>query len=142
MSISLNTNTADTSAVYDLGVSGKNLFNCVVVRRSGEQTEADLRSQTKVNPIRFATVASLRSSGEACGQSHNRYLSQTSYMGEKWAVGDGWGGNAGKVSYGSVETCAGRNPCKRGRTEVRAAIVAKKLWSRWKSYGSGWKKLG
>ncbi len=27
--------------------------NCVVVRRGGEQPEADLRSQTKVNPIRW-----------------------------------------------------------------------------------------
>ena len=100
--------------------------NCVVVRRGGEQPEADLRSQTKVNPIRFSTAASLRASGEASGRSHIHFLSQTSYKGEKWAVGDGWGGNAGKVSYGSVETCAGRNPFRRGRVGVRAAIVAKK----------------
>jgi hypothetical protein len=83
--------------------------NCVVVRRGGEQPEADLLA-----------------SGEASGQSHIRFLSQTSYKGEKRAVGDGWGGNAGKVSYGSVETCAGRNPFRRGRAGVRAAIVAKK----------------
>ena len=100
--------------------------NCVVVRRGGEQPEADLWSQTKVNPIRFSTAASLRASGEASGRSHIHFLSQTSYKGEKWAVGDGWGGNAGKVSYGSVETCAGRNPFRRGRVGVRAAIVAKK----------------
>jgi hypothetical protein len=100
--------------------------NCVVVRRGGEQPEADLRSQTKVNPIRFATAASLRASGEASGQSHIHFLSQTSYKGEKWAVGDGWGGNAGKVSYGSIEICAGRNPFRRDRVGVRAAIVAKK----------------
>jgi hypothetical protein len=30
------------------------------------------------------------------------------------------------VSYGSVETCAGRNPFRRDRAGVRAAIVAKK----------------
>jgi hypothetical protein len=30
------------------------------------------------------------------------------------------------VTYGSVETCAGRNPFRRGRVGVRAAIVAKK----------------
>jgi hypothetical protein len=100
--------------------------NCVVVRRGGEQPEADLRSQTKVNPIRFATAASLLASGEASGKSHIRFLSHFSYKGEKRAVGDGWGGNAGKVSYGSVETCAGRNPFRRGRVGVRAAIVAKK----------------
>ena len=100
--------------------------NCVVVRRGGEQPEADLWSQTKVNPIRFSTAASLRASGEASGKSHIRFLTHSSYRGEKRAVGDGWGGNAGKVSYGSVENCLGRNPRKRGRTEVRAAIVVKK----------------
>ena len=100
--------------------------NCVVVRRGGEQPEADLWSQTKVNPIRFSTAASLRASGEASGQSHIRFLTHSSYRGEKRAVGDGWGGNAGKVSYGSVENCLGRNPRKRGRTEVKAAIVVKK----------------
>ena len=100
--------------------------NCVVVRRGGEQPEVDLRSQTKVNPIRFATAASLLASGEACGNSHIRFLSHSSYKGEKRAVGDGWGENARKVSYGSVENCPGRKPRKRGRTEVRAAIVVKK----------------
>ena len=85
-----------------------------------------MRSQTKVNPIRFATAASLLASGEACGNSHIRFLSHPSYKGEKRAVGDGWGENARKVSYGSVENCPGRKPRKRGRTGVRAAIVAKK----------------
>ena len=100
--------------------------NCVVVRRGGEQPEADLWSQTKVNPIRFATAASLRGNGEASGKSDIRFLIHSSYRWEKRAVGDGWGGNAGKVSYGSIENCPGRNPRKRGRTEVRAAIVVKK----------------
>jgi len=100
--------------------------NCVVVRRGGEQPEADLWSQTKVNPIRFATAASLRGIGEASGKSDIRFLIHSSYRWEKRAVGDGWGGNAGKVSYGSIENCLGRNPRKRGQTEVRAAIVVKK----------------
>jgi hypothetical protein len=100
--------------------------NCVVVRRGGEQPEADLWSQTKVNPIRFATAASLRASGEASGHSHIHFLLHFSYKGEKRAVVDGWGENAGKVSYGSVETCVGRNPFRRDRAGVRAAIVAKK----------------
>jgi hypothetical protein len=101
--------------------------NCIVVRRGGEQPEADLRSQTKVNPIRFATAASLRGIGEASGKSNIRFLTHSSYNREKRAVGDGWGGNAGKVSYGSIENCAGRKARKRNRTEVRAAIVVKKL---------------
>ena len=71
--------------------------NCVVVRRGGEQPEADLRSQTKVNPIRFTTTASLLASGEACRMSGNRFLPHPSYTGEKRASVDGWGGNAGKV---------------------------------------------
>ena len=100
--------------------------NCVVVRRGGEQPEADLRSQTKVNPIRFATAASLLASGEASGQSHIRFLSHFSYKGEKRAVVDGWGENAGKVTCGSIEICSGRNPRERSRAEVRAIIVVMK----------------
>jgi len=100
--------------------------NCVVVRRGGEQPEADLRSQTKVNPIRPSTVASLLGKGEACCMSGNRFLPHPSSTGEKRTVGGGWGENAGKVSCGSIEICTGRNPRKRGRTEVRAAIVVLK----------------
>ena len=70
--------------------------NCVVASRGGEQPEADLRAQTKVNPIRFTTAASLRASGEACRMSGNRFLPHPSYTGEKRAVVDGWGENAGK----------------------------------------------
>ena len=98
--------------------------NCVAVRRGGKQPEADLRSQTKVNPIRFTTTASLRVNGEACRTSGNRFLPHPSLKGEKRVVVDGWGENAGKVSCGSVENCPGRNPRKRIRAEVRAVIVA------------------
>ena len=100
--------------------------NCVVARRGGEQPEADLRSQIKVNPIRFATAASLLASGEACRASGNRVLSNHSFTGERRAVVDGWGENAGKGSCGSVENCPGRNSRKRSRAEVRVAIVAMK----------------
>ena len=97
--------------------------NCVVARRGGEQPEADLRSQTQVNPFRFTTTASLLANGEACRMSGNRFLPHPSSTGEKRAVVDGWGENAGKVSCGSVEICPGRNPRKRSRAEVRAVIV-------------------
>lgn len=100
--------------------------NCVVVRRGGEQPEADLRSQTKVNPIRFATTASLRPIGEVCRMGGNRFLPHPSFTGEKRVVVDGWGENAGKVSCGRVEICLGRNPRERSRAEVRASIVAMK----------------
>ena len=100
--------------------------NCVVARRGGEQPEADLRSQTKVNPVRFTTTASLRAIGEACCMSGNCFLPHPSYTGEKRVVVDGWGENAGKVSCGSVEICPGRNPRKRSRAEVRAAIIVMK----------------
>ena len=92
------------------------------MRRGGEQPEADLRSQTKVNPFRFTATASLRAIGEACRMSGNRFLPHPSFTGEKRVVGDGWGENAGKVSCGSVESCPGRNPRERDRAEVRAAI--------------------
>ena len=100
--------------------------NCVVARRGGEQPEADLRSQTRVNPIRFTTTASLRVTGEAYRMSGNRFLPHPSHTGEKRAVVDGWGENAGKVSCGSVEICPGRNPRERSRAEVRAVVVAMK----------------
>ena len=100
--------------------------NCVVVRRGGEQPEADLRSQTKVNPIRFTTTASLLGNGEACRTSGSRFPLHPSSTREKRVVVDGWGENAGKVSCGSVEICPGRNPRERNRTEVRAAIVVVK----------------
>ena len=100
--------------------------NCVVARRGGEQPEADLRSQTKVNPIRFTTVASLLANGEACRMSGNRFLPHPSFTGEKRTIVDGWGENAGKVSCGRVEICPGRNSRKRNRAEVRAVIVVMK----------------
>ena len=77
--------------------------NCVVARRGGEPPEADLRSQTQVNPIRFTATASLLASGEACRMSGNRFLSHPSFTGEKRVVVDGWGEDAGKVSCGRVE---------------------------------------
>ena len=100
--------------------------NCVVVRRGGEQPEADLRSQIKVNPIRFTATVSLRATGEACRMSGNRFLPHPSSTGEKRAAVDGWDENAGKVSWGNVESCPGRNPRERSRAEVRAAIRAVK----------------
>ena len=100
--------------------------NCVVARRGGEQPEADLRSQTRVNPIRFTTAASLLASGEACRTSGNRFPPHPSFTGEKRAVVDGWGENAGKVSCGRVESCPGRNSRKRSRAAVRVAIVVMK----------------
>ena len=100
--------------------------NCVAVRRGGEQPEADLRSQTKVNPIRFTTTASLRANGEACRTSGNHLSRHPSFNGKRWVVVDGWGENAEKVSYGSIEICSGRKSRKRHRAEVRAAIVVKK----------------
>ncbi len=45
--------------------------------------EADLRSQTRVNPFRFTTTASLRTIGKACRMSGNRFLLHLSFTGEK-----------------------------------------------------------
>jgi hypothetical protein len=86
--------------------------NCVVVRRGGEQPEADLRSQTRVNPIRFTTAASLLASGEACRKSGNRFLPHPSSTGEKRVVGDGWCENAGKVSCGRALDLSGQESAR------------------------------
>jgi len=100
--------------------------NCVVARRGGEQPEADLRSQTQVNPIRFTTTASHRVTGEACRMSGYRSGQDPSLHARERVVVDGWGENAGKVSCGSVENCSGRNPRERNRAEVRAIILVMK----------------
>ncbi len=98
--------------------------NCVVVRRGGEEPEADLWSQIPVNPIRFTTAASLPGNGEACRASGNRFPLHPSSTREKRAVVDGWGENAGKVSCGRVESRPGRNPRERGRAAVSLPAVA------------------
>ena len=100
--------------------------NRVAARRGGEQPEADPWSRTQVNPIRSATTASLPANGEACRQSGDCLPPHPSLKGEKQVVGDGWGGNAGKVSWWTVESCPGRKPRERLRAAVRAAIVVRK----------------
>ncbi len=95
--------------------------NCVVARRGGEQPEADLRSQTNVNPFRFTTTASLRLTGEAYRMSGNRFLPHLSSTGEKRVVGDGWGENAGKVSCGRALDLLGQESARAepGRSQSR-----------------------
>jgi hypothetical protein len=100
--------------------------NCVAVRRGGEQPEADPQTQTKVKPIRPATLASLLGKGEACGASHDRSDREASLKVRIAGVEGGWAGYAGKLSWWTVETCAGRRPLRRFRAGVRAAIVAGK----------------
>ena len=100
--------------------------NCVAARRGGEQPEADPRSRTQVNPIRLPATASLLANGEACrgsGDPSGRHPSSKARAG---VAGDGWGGNAGKVSWRTVESCPGRTPRQRRRAAVRAAVVALK----------------
>ena len=97
--------------------------NCVVVRRGGEQPEAELRSQTRVNPIRFTTTASLLASGEACRMSGNRFLPHPSFTGRNgllWMVGVR---TQRRYHVEAPEICSGRNPRERSRAEVRAVIV-------------------
>ena len=100
--------------------------NCVVARRGGKQPEVDPRSQTPVNPIRPAVAASLQANGEACRESGDRSGRHPSSKVRMRAAGGDWGGNAGKVSCGSMEICPGRKPRQRCRAEVSAAIRARK----------------
>lgn len=100
--------------------------NCVAARRGGEQPEAKAQTRTQVKPIRPSTMASLLDNGEACGQSHNRTDRHDSSKVRGRIVGGGWAGYAWKLSWRTVEACAGRSPRKRTRAGVRAAIVAVK----------------
>ena len=100
--------------------------NCVAARRGGEQPEADLRSQRKLNPIRPVAAASPRGTGEASCVSGYRSDRHSSSKVKDWAVMGGWGENAGKVTCGSTEICPDRTLRRQCRAEVRAAIVAMK----------------
>ena len=100
--------------------------NCVAARRGGEQPEADLRSQTKVNLIRPTPVASLRSDGEASranGHRTSRTFSSQGWIG-RWRVVEVR--TQGRSHGRSMETHPDRTPRKRSRAGVRAAIVASK----------------
>jgi hypothetical protein len=107
--------------------------NCVAVRRGGEQPEAKPQTQTQVKPIRPPTMASLLANGEACGASRDRPDRHNSSQVRDRIVAGGWAGYAGKLSWWTVESCAGRNLQERVRTEVRAAIVA---WKRGNARGA------
>jgi hypothetical protein len=100
--------------------------NCVVVRRGGEQPEAEPQTQTKVKPIRPVTVASLRICGEACRRLCNRPARHPSSKGRGRTVGGVWAGYVGKFSWWTAETCRCRNPREREPVGVRAAIVVKR----------------
>jgi hypothetical protein len=107
--------------------------NCVAARRGGEQPEAKPQTQTQVKPIRPPTMASQLANGEACGASHDRTDRHDSSKVRERIVAGGWAGYAGKLSWWTVESCAGRNPQERVRAEVRAAIVA---WKRGNALGA------
>lgn len=100
--------------------------NCVAERRGGEQLEADLRSQTKVNTIRPTVAANLLADGEACWASGGHDKPRHSYKEKSWATEGSWCENAGKVPCGSNETHGKQEPEKESMG-VRAAIVVKKL---------------
>jgi hypothetical protein len=107
--------------------------NCVAARRGGEQPEAKAQTRTQVKPIRPSTMASQLANGEACGASHDRTDRHDSSKVRKRIVGGGWAGYVWKLSWWTVESCAGRNPQERVRAEVRAAIV---VWKRGNARGA------
>jgi hypothetical protein len=100
--------------------------NCVAARRGGEQPAAEPWSQTKVNRIRLRKVESLLVKGEARRESGNRSVPLPSSMGWDRAFRGGCGGNVAKGLCVSDDTCPDRTARMRGRTGVRAAIVALK----------------
>lgn len=83
--------------------------NCVVVRRGGEQLEADLRSQTLVNPIRLWQGTSLRGIGEVWSASCESHAWDLPESVQCDPCLSGWGENAGKGWCLNGETCVGRS---------------------------------
>ena len=100
--------------------------NCVAVRRSGEQPEANLSSQSsqtrRLNPIRPVGVASLRRRGEALALSLPEAITKHDHTIAKDSEG-GWDEKAGKAEQLSVEILPGATE---SGEEVRALIVALK----------------
>jgi len=84
--------------------------NCVAVRRSGEQPEANLSSQSsqtrRLNPIRPVGVASLRRRGEALALSLPEAITKHDHTIAKDSEGV-WDGKAKKAEQLSVEILPG-----------------------------------
>ena len=100
--------------------------NCVIARWGGKQPEADLRSQTKVNPIRPITVASLLASGEACRMSGDCALHINSSK-ETYRLLRVFGVRTqGRAHEEAWRAARAEHPRERSRAAVRAAIVVMK----------------
>jgi len=74
--------------------------NCVAAMRGGEQPEAEeqSRSETMLNSIRRAALASLPQQGEACRASGDVDLPRELPKAESASAGCDWSGNVRKVS--------------------------------------------
>ena len=111
--------------------------NCVAVRRSGEQPEANLSSQSsqtrRLNPIRPVGVASLRRRGEALALSLPEAITKHDHTIAKDSEG-GWDEKAGKAEQLSVEILLGATESGK---EVRALIVALKRVTTVEPRGAG-----
>ena len=100
--------------------------NCVVVRRGGEQPEADPRSQTQVNPIRHAIAASLLGSGEACRMSGDRSGRHSSSAVRNGLLGVAGVRTRGRFHDGPLRPVRAGSRASGAGAGVRAVIVARK----------------
>ncbi|MCC5836094.1 MAG: hypothetical protein JJU20_15305 [Opitutales bacterium] len=91
--------------------------NCVVARRGGEQLEADLRSQTSVNPIRLGQGTSLLGIGEVWSESTESRARDLPESVQCDPCLSGWGENAGKDWYLNGETCVDRTASQLAATQ-------------------------
>ena len=74
--------------------------NCAAAMRGGEQPEAEeqSRSETMLNSIRRAALASLHSQGEACRESGEVEPPRELPKADSTSAGRDWSGNAPKVA--------------------------------------------
>ena len=74
--------------------------NCVAAMRGGEQPEAEeqSRSETMLNSIRRATLASLLGKGEACRENGDVEKPRKLPMADSTSPACGWSGNVPKVA--------------------------------------------
>jgi len=112
--------------------------NCVAVRRSGEQPEANLSSQSsqtrRLNPIRPVGVASLRRRGEALALSLPEAITKHDHTIAKDSEG-GWDEKAGKAEQLSVEILSRCDGEREGSQSIRMGFDPDgehcRLWNEW-----------
>jgi hypothetical protein len=119
--------------------------NCVAeTPRGGEQPEAEeqSRSDTKLNSIRHAAMASLLATGEACRASGDADLPRELPMAESAIAGCGWSGNVPKVTCDKWRDPQGRLRPAGSQSVHSSGEAGQRRWSEGTQEGECVKRAG